>query len=1022
MNVTIGYLNIEGLRMDKHQACCSLIDAGLFDILFLSETWFPKGFNYMSHPYSFIHTPYVKFNEKSRQSGGILVLVSLRIRPLIRFHQVTSHGILLDVDGTKLLAVYLPPSLSQDGIIRALDPFKNYSLLFGDINVRFKGVSHNKSVSVQTLQDFWHHWLTQNAFSMSTPDTSPLSITQRHRDVFNNSHSQLLSSRFLPMVGDSYCLFPNCELDHFFHSNTIQPEVQLLGSTQFNLKTVHQYFVRSTIPLVNSLETELREGLGRFHLEKLEKPGISELLADAWSKLDAQIDWNIKDVDVYDSVLLNSLQAVAEEILGTYDILNRRKAPDKFQPFLNSQLSATAAVRLFKRKQRNSNPSLIIQPEQDNHTVLDECITKFESLFLTDTPTIQLPPLSIKDKSFQSELKSLVTPNKVSKFIKHYPKDKACGVDSIHTILLNSLRTTQFSSRLSGIYSLCIQQGQTPRRWNQSVMYLLPKKSEPPITCNSVRPLSILPMFRRIFEGLILPIFIDSTKPFTHLHPAQAGFRKGYSTLSQAAICHHALSTKSIQYAIFLDFQAAYDVTSANHIMSSLQNRNMPAPLQHLIHSLMFQDASFQLIVNSKLSSSIQRNRGLPQGSPLSPVIFDMFIDSLIHELNYDHNDILPQCLFFADDGLLLCKTLSIAKKQLVVAERWAKENGMTYNVPKCGVICIDSPPMVGENLLYLSGKELCIVQSYKYLGFHVTAEGIDFVNHIRLQTESATSFLKYVYVQCSEWSPYTRYVIYNTFLRPKLEYGAPLSYAFKQYSTSKELLDPIQKLQNEAIAWVFNSNVNKMKVLEGILGTLTVEQRFYHLRCSFQLHLNQSARSNPIRLLIQMSYRSQYLFTLRNDELYDQFSNTPDLPTAHQQLKIRMSEFLLSRRSGIISKSKSVLVNYIPITSRMAGLVDKVLIAPIQFQRLFLSWRRGALFLNRVCICGERWHRRHISCLPKAQLTFKHHIEYLKCQAEQSKNFCELDYLLNVEEWKVAFELITLWRSVLDSVKMADD
>src|SRR5207248_3459076 len=70
-----------------------------------------------------------------------------------------------------------------------------------------------------------------------------------------------------------------------------------------------------------------------------------------------------------------------------------------------------------------------------------------------------------------------------------------------------------------------------------------------------------------------------------------------------------------------------------------------------------------------------------------------------------------------------------------------------------------------------------------------------------------------------------------------------------------------------------------KMKVLEGILGALIVEQQFSHLRCSFQLHLNQSARPNPIRLLIQMSYRSQYLFPLQNDELYDQFSNTPDLP-----------------------------------------------------------------------------------------------------------------------------------------------
>src|SRR5437667_826157 len=101
MNITIGYLNIKGLRMDKHKACCSLIDAGLFDVLFLSETWFPKGFNYISHPYSFVHIPCDKFHEKSRQSGGILALVSPQIRPLVHFHKVTPHGTLLNIDGNK---------------------------------------------------------------------------------------------------------------------------------------------------------------------------------------------------------------------------------------------------------------------------------------------------------------------------------------------------------------------------------------------------------------------------------------------------------------------------------------------------------------------------------------------------------------------------------------------------------------------------------------------------------------------------------------------------------------------------------------------------------------------------------------------------------------------------------------------------------------------------------------------------------------------------------------------------------
>jgi len=320
-SISVGYLNVEGLRMDKHQACCSLIEAGLFDVLFLSETWFPKNFNYMSHPYSYIHTPFAKFQEKSRQSGGILCIVSPRVRPLIRSHVVMSDGVFLDIDGTKVLAVYLPPSLSIDQIDESLAAFPDYSLLFGDINVRFRGISRCPSVSRPELQEYWHRWSVQRSFVMAKPTQEPLSISQMHKDVFDESHSDLLSSRFSPTVGDVYSLLPNCELDHCFHSTSLDIRLQLLGSAQFNLKTVHRYFLRCMIPFAGSLEMELREGLGRFHLELLEKPGISAILRQVWTRLDESIDWNVSDVDVYDSVLVSAIHSVAEEVLGTYDVL-----------------------------------------------------------------------------------------------------------------------------------------------------------------------------------------------------------------------------------------------------------------------------------------------------------------------------------------------------------------------------------------------------------------------------------------------------------------------------------------------------------------------------------------------------------------------------------------------------------------------------------------------------------------------------------------------------------------------------
>ena len=194
----------------------------------------------------------------------------------------------------------------------------------------------------------------------------------------------------------------------------------------------------------------------------------------------------------------------------------------------------------------------------------------------------------------------------------------------------------------------------------------------------------------------LLTVFTDSDQPYTRLHPAQVGFRKGYSTLTQAAICHHALWTKAVPYGIFHYFNAAYDATSVHHVMRSLQRRSLPAQLLYLIHSLTFQ--------NGILLRWIRRDQGLPQGSPLSPIILDMFIDSPIHELNSGAKSILPRSLFLADDELPLPPSLAVAQQQLMIADDPAKQNGTKYNVLKCAVICAAKSPNVGENGLMLDG------------------------------------------------------------------------------------------------------------------------------------------------------------------------------------------------------------------------------------------------------------------------------------------------------------------------------
>src|SRR5436190_19397988 len=91
--LNFGYLNVEGLSLLKRQVCCSLIDAGIFDILILSETWFPKTFNYMSYPYSFVQSQFNVKRINTRQSGGLLVMCSIQSRSLISSFQTSVDGI-----------------------------------------------------------------------------------------------------------------------------------------------------------------------------------------------------------------------------------------------------------------------------------------------------------------------------------------------------------------------------------------------------------------------------------------------------------------------------------------------------------------------------------------------------------------------------------------------------------------------------------------------------------------------------------------------------------------------------------------------------------------------------------------------------------------------------------------------------------------------------------------------------------------------------------------------------------------
>ena len=100
----------------------------------------------------------------------------------------------------------------------------------------------------------------------------------------------------------------------------------------------------------------------------------------------------------------------------------------------------------------------------------------------------------------------------------------------------------------------------------------------------------------------------------------------------------------------------------------------------------MFCDMWSQLLVNDAISPPFPRTRGVLQGSPLSPALFNIFINSLLDILNTQAAD-LPDCLFYTDNRVILTTSLGDAQRLLDLAEGWVRKADLDFNVKKCAVI-----------------------------------------------------------------------------------------------------------------------------------------------------------------------------------------------------------------------------------------------------------------------------------------------------------------------------------------------
>lgn len=331
----------------------------------------------------------------------------------------------------------------------------------------------------------------------------------------------------------------------------------------------------------------------------------------------------------------------------------------------------------------------------------------------------------------KEQLVSPITLEEVQGAIRRSNKNTAAGPDQIDLKFVIKVNPEgQFLANLFNTW-LCV--GKVPVSVKENRSILLPKGSEGLDNINNWRPLTISSVLLRLYTSILAKRVLKGFK----LNPRQRGFidssgctENNYLLLK---IMEDAKKHGKPLCVTFLDLAKAFDTVSHKHLVAGLERFQADNHFIGIVKDL-YQGASTVFKTGGEITGHIPMTRGVKQGDPLSPLLFNIAMDPLLCKISEQKNgyrfgpetDDNIEALCYADDNALTTGDPAAMQHNCGLVNDFCQETGMRLNVKKSAAFYIkpatkgtytvntyEVPPTIGGEPIPLVGPEDCT----KYLG-----------------------------------------------------------------------------------------------------------------------------------------------------------------------------------------------------------------------------------------------------------------------------------------------------------------
>lgn len=354
-----------------------------------------------------------------------------------------------------------------------------------------------------------------------------------------------------------------------------------------------------------------------------------------------------------------------------------------YKAFRYTQSQTTNAVAPLYRPDRT-----LATDKDEQARLLFEGTSKVQSICdLSDIPNTQ----EYRDKYDHPP----VTEHEIEEVLCRLPTKRATGDDGILNEILKLAKSILLPHLLL-LFNSCLKLGYFPTLWQRATTAILRKNekddySEP----GAYRPIALLSCLGKILETVLTQRVAHWAETHQVIAQGHMGGRRQHSIEYAFVILtswiHQKWREGKIVSGLFLDVKSAYPSVNKTRLSNTLKNKNCPAYIIQQIDSFLCSRVT-NLRLQDFLSEDFEINDGLPQGSPLSVILYVLYNSSLLIDLkiSLQTDKVL---LAFIDDVTHLVAHRDIEMNILELEEEgdrsldWGRKNGAVFDKKKAQVM-----------------------------------------------------------------------------------------------------------------------------------------------------------------------------------------------------------------------------------------------------------------------------------------------------------------------------------------------